>query len=1027
VSEIEGTGLRCPGCDAPFRAGAPACPSCGLKLSGATAAKLWQVDQQLATLQRRRQTLLGELRFETRATSRPRLGDGPAAAPATAPATATAPAAAVPAAPVFAADRSAAPVAGPSVQATVAQRPPHRPASTSPELTPQVLLLGLGALLLLTASIVFVAVAWDLIGLVGQVLVLLTVTLLIGAGSVWAERRRLTASAEWLAALAVGMLVVDLLAARAKGLGGLESLEPGLYTGVAALVVAFVVSAAAELAPRIRVYPLVGIAALWLGAVLVVDVDGVAGTALRFAAAALVLGSPVTRRLRTLAAGRPQPPLAVLWWPPLLTAVAAVVVATIGVADTGSTPFELALCLAVVLVLLVPVGAAVGAHRTLSGLSADDRQWAVAVWAVIGVEAGLLTRHAGDVAPLAAVLVVAACLLGVIAVRLVVAPARLDAWVPQVLTVLGGAGSTVLLLVVAQGEATRVSAAAAVVSVVAAAAAVAEPRLRVVCELVSGSSGLLALGLALGAADTEATVASAVTAAAALVLTGLAAVRKAASEDEETALGVLAVLSWCASIGLGFFAWRTGYAPMSDDVSATDADGALVLTAVLAVAAVAALGYALLPARGSAVFAGTTLGVLALWVPAAQADAAAVEWYTVPAGAWCLLVAVVARLRSAGVATSWIHLPAVAWLLLPSAAVSGLDDELRFVGVLAAGVGAFAAGLWRKDQALLAVAAGALGLATVMQAGDDARLAFAFLVITVLAVALTLLDAKLRSFAELVAVVAGQLALGFALRTADAGLQQAAFAYLVVVVGLAALAAVRRVVPGEEEAVLATGAALAATAAIGLAYASWRPALAGRIDTAPEPGSAAVLTAVLAILAAVAFAYAFLPRRGPVALLGTGLGLAALWVPPVHRQAELVEAYTLPAALMLAVVGVVGSVRSTKPVSSWAVYGTPAALALLPSALLAGPSSDPARVVLVTLGAAAVLGAGLAFRAQAPVTIGSIALVTVAVLQLAPVAAEMPRWITLGSVGLALLIAGVMYEKARQGARAAQHWYAALT
>ena len=67
--------------------------------------------------------------------------------------------------------------------------PPLPPAPPRRRLSPQQVLLGLGALLVVAAAITFVAVAWTRFGLVFQAGVMLTVTTLLCGASAWTARR----------------------------------------------------------------------------------------------------------------------------------------------------------------------------------------------------------------------------------------------------------------------------------------------------------------------------------------------------------------------------------------------------------------------------------------------------------------------------------------------------------------------------------------------------------------------------------------------------------------------------------------------------------------------------------------------------------------------------------------------------------------------------------------------------------------------------------------------------------------------
>jgi len=55
-----------------------------------------------------------------------------------------------------------------------------------------------------------------------------------------------------------------------------------------------------------------------------------------------------------------------------------------------------------------------------------------------------------------------------------------------------------------------------------------------------------------------------------------------------------------------------------------------------------------------------------------------------------------------------------------------------------------------------------------------------------------------------------------------------------------------------------------------------------------------------------------------------------------------------------------------------------------------------------------------------------VALVIVSVSQLGPYAVGLPRWLSFGVVGLALLLLGARYEQRRRNARQAAQWMAHL-
>jgi uncharacterized membrane protein AbrB (regulator of aidB expression) len=80
------------------------------------------------------------------------------------------------------------------------------------------------------------------------------------------------------------------------------------------------------------------------------------------------------------------------------------------------------------------------------------------------------------------------------------------------------------------------------------------------------------------------------------------------------------------------------------------------------------------------------------------------------------------------------------------------------------------------------------------------------------------------------------------------------------------------------------------------------------------------------------------------------------------------------------------------------------------------------RLVLVVVAAAALTVAGTLLHRQAPFVLGAGTLVIVAIGRFSPYAPLLPRWLTLGTAGLVLLIVGATYERRRQQAREAVAW-----
>jgi hypothetical protein len=82
------------------------------------------------------------------------------------------------------------------------------------------ILLGLGALCLLVAALVFLAVTWSVLGVGGRTATLVGLTTVAGGLGGWFLRRRLQAAGESLALVGYGLLVLDILGADQAGWWG---------------------------------------------------------------------------------------------------------------------------------------------------------------------------------------------------------------------------------------------------------------------------------------------------------------------------------------------------------------------------------------------------------------------------------------------------------------------------------------------------------------------------------------------------------------------------------------------------------------------------------------------------------------------------------------------------------------------------------------------------------------------------------------------------------------------------------------
>jgi hypothetical protein len=213
---------------------------------------------------------------------------------------------------------------------------------------------------------------------------------------------------------------------------------------------------------------------------------------------------------------------------------------------------------------------------------------------------------------------------------------------------------------------------------------------------------------------------------------------------------------------------------------------------------------------------------------------------------------------------------------------------------------------------------------------------------------------------------------------------------ILLVVGLLAIALPRL----ELESSAAVAALLAAVPAIG---------------AATDEASSLALHLTLAGVLVTASALVTPSRR----LLGWPGGLllaAATWVRLADLGVEAPEAYTLPSAVALVLVGLWRLQRDP---------GTPTRLALTPGLALATTPSllwvltDPVSLRAALLGGACLglVLVGSRLRWSSPLVVGAVVGGLLVLRELAPYAAATPQWILIGTAGTLLTVVGVTWER----------------
>jgi hypothetical protein len=363
--------------------------------------------------------------------------------------------------------------------------------------------------------------------------------------------------------------------------------------------------------------------------------------------------------------------------------------------------------------------------------------------------------------------------------------------------------------------------------------------------------------------------------------------------------------------------------------------------------------------------------------------------------------------------------------LVPAAMVLGglvvvlqLEPPL-WAGVLTAGLATAIAGgaaWWSRDHLLAGVlgslATAYLALLTMFAASAaDLLIAVATTVtFTALAVVCTLREQAGALVSASIAAAASALLGGWALVAwgevmhADTEAQALALAVYAGLVGVFAAPLTRRT---------ATRISLEGAAAA-LAMIA--------VGSAGDPAATAMaLTVVGSAICVMAVANR---DRAPLGWAGAVV-LGAATVIRVDADVTAPELYALPAAALLVAVGA-WRLRQDPHTGSFATLGSGLTLGLLPSLLIALDEPVSLRGALIGAAGLLVLGAGVWLRLAAPFVLGAVTTGLLALRHLEPVAEAVPRWISLGAVGLLLLLIGVTWEARRRNISSARRYLTAL-
>lgn len=204
-------------------------------------------------------------------------------------------------------------------------------------------------------------------------------------------------------------------------------------------------------------------------------------------------------------------------------------------------------------------------------------------------------------------------------------------------------------------------------------------------------------------------------------------------------------------------------------------------------------------------------------------------------------------------------------------------------------------------------------------------------------------------------------------------------------------------------------------AGVALECAGAATALAGTYMALDSPRW---LAGSLTALAAAAALVALRPVRRT--LYGGAAGLLtlfAVWAWLADAEVDVVEAYTAPAAALMLAAGLLR--WRDAPGRSWLSLGPAVLLAITPTLGLGLLNGDTARVVAAALLCLAAVLTGALLRLQAPLLLGAAGLLVLGVDQWGGYLVQLPRWITLGAVGVVLMWVGATFEHRRRDWRRA--------
>lgn len=206
---------------------------------------------------------------------------------------------------------------------------------------------------------------------------------------------------------------------------------------------------------------------------------------------------------------------------------------------------------------------------------------------------------------------------------------------------------------------------------------------------------------------------------------------------------------------------------------------------------------------------------------------------------------------------------------------------------------------------------------------------------------------------------------------------------------------------------LETGSAVAATV-VSLAGVALAPGAPGATWTAVYLTITGVVVSTMSLLR---------PDRRRLAWAGGALLAAASWVRLWDLGVSAPEAYTLPSAVVLVLVGL-DRLRRDRSASSMSALAPALSLVLVPSLLWVLVDASGVRPLLLGTGCLLLVMAGARLGWTAPLALGAAAGAVLVLRLAAPYVGDaVPRWVLIGAAGALLIAVGATWERRLAEAR----------